>query len=243
MKKVFRTSALTVIVLLLFGCQDKSNRAHVELDSDAQKTAYAIGASVGSFAGRTLKQHDDLGVHLDRSLVQQGLLDAIDNKVIMSEEDMGETLRMHEKKMNTIAQEKAKEQREETRQTAAKYLEENAKKTGVTVTESGLQYEVIEQGEGAKPALSDTVTVHYTGMLVDGTVFDSSRERGEPATFPLANVIKGWAEGVSLMSVGSRYRLVIPSELAYGERKVGTIPAESALIFDVELISIGVEEE
>ncbi|WP_422448853.1 MULTISPECIES: FKBP-type peptidyl-prolyl cis-trans isomerase [unclassified Endozoicomonas] len=244
MKKVIKISALAAAVLLASGCQEKTTQApEVELNTDDQKAAYAIGASVGNFASQTLKQQDELGVVLDRALVQQGLLDALADQVKMNEEEMGAALRAHEQKMNTVVQENATKKREETRKTGAKYLEDNAVKEGVSVTESGLQYEVIKQGDGPKPTAADTVTVHYTGTLTDGTVFDSSKQRGQPATFPLANVIKGWTEGVALMSVGSEYRLTIPAELAYGDQEVGSIPAGSVLVFEVELISIEGKEE
>lgn len=120
------------------------------------------------------------------------------------------------------------------------YLAENAKKEGVSVTESGLQYEVIEIGTGDKPTASSSVTVHYHGMLPDGTVFDSSVERGEPATFGVNQVIKGWTEALQLMPVGSKYRLHIPEDLAYGANPHpgGPIEPFMALVFDVELIDI-----
>ena len=119
------------------------------------------------------------------------------------------------------------------------FLAENAKNDSVKVTESGLQYMVLKEGNGAKPGPTDLVTVHYTGTLIDGKVFDSSVERGEPATFPLNKVIPGWTEGLQLMSEGSKYRLFIPSELAYGEKGAGEdILPNSTLIFDVELIKV-----
>lgn len=120
------------------------------------------------------------------------------------------------------------------------YLIENANKDGVTVTESGLQYRVIEEGQGRSPSVSDTVEVHYTGTLVNGKTFDSSRDRGQTIEFPLNGVIAGWTEGVQLMKEGARYEFVIPSHLAYGERGVGNglIPGGATLIFDVELIAV-----
>ena len=119
------------------------------------------------------------------------------------------------------------------------FLEENAKNDSVTQTESGLQYMVLKEGTGAKPGPTDEVTVHYTGRLINGTVFDSSVERGEPATFPLDKVIPGWTEGLHLMSEGAKYRLFIPSELAYGSKGAGDqILPNSTLIFDVELIKV-----
>jgi FKBP-type peptidyl-prolyl cis-trans isomerase FklB len=119
------------------------------------------------------------------------------------------------------------------------FLAENGKKKGVTTLESGLQYEVITKGEGAKPTLNDQVTTHYHGTLIDGTVFDSSVERGQPATFPVSGVIKGWTEALQLMSVGSKWKLFVPYNLAYGERGAGAnIGPFTTLIFEVELISI-----
>ena len=119
------------------------------------------------------------------------------------------------------------------------FMEQNAKNDSVVQTTSGLQYMVLKEGTGAKPGPTDMVTVHYTGRLLDGTVFDSSVERGEPATFPLDKVIPGWTEGLQLMSEGSKYRLFIPSELAYGSKGAGEqILPNSTLIFDVELIKV-----
>jgi FKBP-type peptidyl-prolyl cis-trans isomerase len=120
-----------------------------------------------------------------------------------------------------------------------KFLEENSKKPGIVVTGTGLQYEILQQGTGAKPGPTSTVEVHYEGRLIDGKVFDSSYQRKETISFPLNRVIPGWTEGLQLMPTGSKYRLYIPSELGYGARGAGAdIPPNSALIFDVELISI-----
>ncbi len=119
------------------------------------------------------------------------------------------------------------------------YRESYAQQDGVVVTESGLAYEVLREGSGPKPALTDRVTTHYHGTLTDGTVFDSSVDRGQPATFPVNGVIRGWQEALQLMNVGSRWRLVIPPELAYGERGAGgSIPPHATLIFEVDLLSI-----
>jgi len=118
------------------------------------------------------------------------------------------------------------------------FLAENGQREGIVITESGLQYEVITLGSGPKPEASSTVEVHYEGTLIDGTVFDSSYERGESISFPLNRVIAGWTEGVQLMPVGSTYKFYIPSELAYGGRNTGSIPAHSTLIFKIELLGI-----
>ena len=125
-----------------------------------------------------------------------------------------------------------------TAEEGAAYLASNAEREEVTVLESGLQYEVLTAAEGEKPSASDRVTTHYRGTLIDGTQFDSSYDRGQPATFPLNGVIAGWTEALQLMSPGAKWRLFIPPELAYGERAQGPIPANSTLIFDVELLEI-----
>jgi FKBP-type peptidyl-prolyl cis-trans isomerase len=140
--------------------------------------------------------------------------------------------------MKKEAEEKQKKALTENVTKGATYLAENAKKAGVKVTASGLQYEVITEGKGAKPKATDTVKVHYEGKLLDGTVFDSSIKRKEPVSFPLNQVIAGWTEGVQLMSVGSKYKFTIPSNLAYGEQGSGPITPNSVLVFEVELIEI-----
>lgn len=125
------------------------------------------------------------------------------------------------------------------REAGEKFLAENKQRAEVKVTESGLQYAVLQEGEGAQPTAEDEVTVHYTGKLIDGTVFDSSVQRGEPATFPLNRVIPGWTEGVQLMKEGSKYEFFIPSDLAYGPQGIpNAIPPHSTLVFEVELIKI-----
>ena len=127
---------------------------------------------------------------------------------------------------------------EEMAAAGEKFLEENREREGVNSTETGLQFRVINQGDGAIPARTDHVRVHYTGKLIDGTVFDSSYDRGEPAEFPVGGVIAGWTEALQLMKAGSKWRLHVPSELAYGAQGVGSIPPHSVLVFDVELLDV-----
>lgn len=139
----------------------------------------------------------------------------------------------------TYMQEKEAEKGKAAREAGKKFLAENAKKEGVTVTASGLQYIVLTEGSGRKPSATDNVKCHYEGRLTDGTVFDSSYRRGEPAVFPLNGVIAGWTEGVQLMGEGAKFRFFIPYNLAYGERGAGgSIPPYAALVFDVELIEV-----
>jgi hypothetical protein len=155
----------------------------------------------------------------------------------------GEKTEMTEVQAQGLVQEFLREQQEvagkAAREAGENFLAENAKREGVKVTETGLQYEVLTPALGIKPTPTDTVTCHYEGRLIDGTVFDSSYRRGEPASFPLQGVIRGWTEGLQLMSIGSKFRFFIPFDLAYGAQGAGgSIPPYAALIFDVELIGI-----
>lgn len=168
--------------------------------------------------------------------VAAGLLDALDGKEsTVSQEAMQKAFQ----EMNEIMQQKQAEQAKVAAEAGVKFLEENAKKEGITVTESGLQYEIITEGTGEKPSAESVVSTHYHGTLVDGTVFDSSVDRGTPAEFPVNRVIAGWTEALQLMPTGSKWRLYIPHNLAYGEHgSGGKIAPYSTLIFDVELLEI-----
>ncbi len=198
-------------------------------ESDYERFSYALGIMVSE---RILKQFPDI----DYDQLMHGLKDHHQQQTLeMSLPESADVLAAYV-------------QQEQTRQAEAAvargkaYLEENAAKDGVNVTSSGLQYSVITPAEGDKPAATDQVKVHYRGTLIDGTEFDSSYRRNEPAVFGLNQVIPGWTEAVQLMSVGSKYRFVIPSELAYGERGAGaSIGPNETLIFEVELLDINPE--
>lgn len=204
---------------------DGDPMAGVPLD----KVSYYIGRNIGkNMAGQGFKP--------DLEAFKEGMQSSIDSKPSkFPEADMKAAMEKFQ-----VAMQAADAQRQAKNAQASKdYLAENAKKKGVTTTASGLQYEVLKAAEGPKPKETDTVKVHYHGTLVDGKVFDSSVERNEPATFPLNGVIKGWTEGVQLMSKGAKYKFTIPSSLAYGESGQGaTIPPNSTLIFEVELLDI-----
>jgi len=186
-----------------------------------------------------------LGLNIVNNLKQQGL-DTLDQAAFaqgIKEAIAGDSTMLTEEEANQVLQGYFASLQEDKTKMASKegeaFLANNAKREGVTVTASGLQYEVLTAAEGAKPLATDQVTVHYKGTLINGKTFDSSYDRGQPATFGLNQVIPGWTEGVQLMSVGEKYRFFIPYELAYGERGAGNdIPPYSALIFDVELIKI-----
>lgn len=158
---------------------------------------------------------------------------------VMEGKEIAFTSREAQVMLQEFFQKKQKEEAEKFIAEGKAYLDENAKKEGVTVTKSGLQYEVLQEGTGKSPKATDTVRCHYEGRLLDGTVFDSSYKRGEPADFGLNQVIPGWTEGVQLMKEGAKYRFTIPYLLAYGEQGAGaSIPPFSTLVFDVELIKV-----
>lgn len=193
-----------------------------------------------------------LGLGIGRQLAQMGAeqLSIDDFAQAIKDVVTGGQLKLDEAEAQVIVQEFFQKQEEKQRAAAAemgkkakeegeKYLAENAKKEGVVTLPSGLQYLVIKEGNGKRPKATDKVKCHYEGMLVDGTLFDSSVQRGEPATFPLNQVIAGWTEGLQLMTEGSKYRFFIPYTLGYGERGAGaSIPPFAALVFDVELIEV-----
>lgn len=194
-----------------------------------------------------------LGLNIGQQLKQMGLKDVLDiesfaasiedtlqsNPLKVSAGEAQQLLNDFFTELEAKQQAAAAEAGKAARVEGEKFLAENAKKPGVTVTKSGLQYEVLVEGTGRQPKASDTVRCHYEGTLIDGQVFDSSYQRGEPADFGLRQVIAGWTEGVQLMKEGAKYRFYIPYNLAYGERGAGgSIPPFAALIFDVELIQI-----
>lgn len=201
--------------------------------------SYALGTNVIA----TIKQQQ---LDINPMIMLRAIEDAFTGqKPAMDEQGMMKVFqKFEESRQQNSADDKSSSKNngpsmEENKAKGRAFLADNAKKAGVTTTPSGLQYRVITQGTGSKPLATDKVKVHYKGTLIDGTEFDSSYKRGEPIEFPLNGVIKGWTEGVQLMSVGSKYEFFIPSELAYGDREVGgVIPAGSTLVFEVELLGI-----
>ena len=176
---------------------------------------------------------------VDAGLVTSGINQVLTDSSAFNQMSADMVFRQLNQQMAAAEQEKAALEALENIEKGAAFLEENGKEEGVITTESGLQYKVITQGDGAMPSDTSNVTVHYEGTLIDGTVFDSSYENGDPVTFALNGVIPGWTEGLQLMSEGSTYMLYLPSQLGYGERGAGpTIPGNSVLIFKVELISV-----
>lgn len=212
---------LSIAFSLLFA----ANLVTAQGDQEAVDVSYIIGHQIGT----SLDQFKD---DIDRDVLIQALRDGIDGKESrFSQEESAQ-------KQSSFFQSLQQRQGRDNLATAESFLAENGKKEGWTTTASGLQYKVQTPGDGAQPTAEDTVTVHYTGTFIDGKEFDSSVTRGEPATFPLTGVIKGWTEGVQLMKIGSKFRFAIHPDLGYGPKGNRGIPPNSALIFDIELISI-----
>jgi FKBP-type peptidyl-prolyl cis-trans isomerase FkpA len=224
------------IVALLFAsaCTGKSGlNTSSKPTQEMDKASYAIGFEIGK--NLTTQGYDSLS----SAWLAEGLADGLVGNARLSDEERETVLMAIEEMANASREAKQQEANADLYEKESAFLAENAKKAGIVVTESGLQYEVITMGKGKKPQPTDNVKVHYSGTLTNGTKFDSSYDRGEPASFPLNRVIPGWTEGVSLMPVGSKFRFFVPSKLGYGERGAGqVIGPVSTLIFEVELLEI-----
>ncbi|QEI14019.1 hypothetical protein FY115_00790 [Cellvibrio japonicus] len=222
---------------LIVGCKEEAKQDDsAKLTTLEQKANYIIGQNIG----RNLKNG---GLAIEPESLALALADIRDGKDSrISEEEMQKIMQEVQEKAIAKQEEEQKKLSEENQTKGKAFLDENKAKEGVVATESGLQYKVITEGKGAKPKATDTVTVHYTGKLIDGTEFDSSAKHGQPATFPLDGVIPGWTEALQLMPQGSKWEIYIPSELAYGAGGQGPIPPSSTLIFEVELLEIKAPE-
>ena len=203
------------------------------LKTDKEKLSYAIGMNIG----QSMKK-DSLDI--DPAILSRAIKDALTgSKPAMTEEEARTIVTAFRTEMVKKQQAEAQKAGDANKQAGEKFLAENKTKDGVVTLPSGLQYKVIKQGDGPKPTASDTVVTNYRGTLIDGKEFDSSYKRGQPATFPVGQVIKGWTEALQLMPVGSKWQLYIPSNLAYGDRGAGgDIGPNSTLVFDIELLSI-----
>ncbi len=203
------------------------------LNSEKEKVSYAVGLNLG-------KQLRTQSIEVDADLLAKGLRDALSgSKPLVTEQEVRAALNRLQVEMNKKRDARHGETLAKNKQEGETFLIENKSKDGVVTLESGLQYKILKAGDGRKPTLDDTVVCHYRGTLIDGTEFDSSYKRKQPATFPVKKIIKGWTEALQLMPVGSRWQLFIPSSLAYGQRGTGRgIGPNSTLVFDVELLSI-----
>jgi FKBP-type peptidyl-prolyl cis-trans isomerase len=227
MKHSFLVIFMVVLLFTLSSCNNKGKTGSSSPDGIFDKDAsYALGMNVGT----SLKTD---GIYPDAEAFTQGMKDILnDSKTRFTMEEAFQIFN----EAFTVLEEKREA---ESRQTEIAFLAENSKKPGIIITGSGLQYEIIGEGSGRKPSYDSMVKVHYEGALTNGTVFDSSYSRGEPIEFPLNGVIAGWTEGLQLMSIGSKYRFYIPSDLGYGSQGAGAqIPPYATLVFEVELLDI-----
>jgi FKBP-type peptidyl-prolyl cis-trans isomerase FklB len=226
-------AVLSIFILVGQACAEEQT----VLKSQKDKVSYIIGVDIGN----NLKRQS---VDVDTDLLLKGMKDALaGEKLLLTEDEIRETMTSFSAEMKKKHEEELKKAAEKNKKEGEEFLAENKKKEGVKTLESGLQYKVLEEGTGASPTADDTVTVNYVGKLLDGTEFDSSYKRGQPATFPVKGVIKGWTEALQLMKEGAKWKLFIPSDLAYGEKGAPpTIGPNATLIFDVELISINKQE-
>jgi FKBP-type peptidyl-prolyl cis-trans isomerase FklB len=225
-----RIATLIPIVLLATPAGIVCAGETMKLDNETARTNYSLGYQIGG----DLKRQ---GVEIDAAAITRGIEDALsDAKPLMPPEEMQNTLVEFKRKLVTEQRARLKQAERQSVDEGKKYMEQYGKQAGVVTTPSGLQYKLLEAGSGKTPGPTDTVTVNYRGTLVDGKKFDSSYDKGKPITFPLNGVIKGWTEGLQHVKEGGKIQLVIPPELAYGNR--GPL-AHRTLIFDVELISVG----
>ncbi len=238
MKKIILLGALA-LTLCAFSTEsfaqkkNKKDKDAISFTSKTDTISYLIGSDIG-------KSFSKNSIEVTPKIFLQGLLDALsgNDSLYFSQAASDSLMKAFQQDLMKKQEEKNKLIADENKKAGSAFLAENAKKEGVTTLPSGLQYKVVKEGTGDNPKPTDKVTVHYKGTLIDGKVFDSSIDRGQPASFQLNRVIKGWTEGLQLMKPGGKAILYIPSELGYGDRTTPTIPGGSALIFEVELISI-----
>jgi FKBP-type peptidyl-prolyl cis-trans isomerase FklB len=237
MKLAVITTTFGLALAMCAGAAEGTAPAKPAADSGPVKTpkeknSYMLGMNLG----KQLKQNY---VDLDYDVYMRGLKDAIGGKELLNEEQFREAMMAFQQDVREKMMAKRKAEADKAKKAGEDFLAENKKKEGIVTTDSGLQYKVETKGTGKKPTTGDTVVCHYRGTLIDGTEFDSSYKRGQPAEFPVTGVIKGWTEALQLMPVGSKWKLFIPSNLAYGENgSPPKIAGGAALIFDIELIDI-----
>jgi len=230
MKSVFVVFAgILLLAGQVFGAEDTA------LTSQRDKVSYTIGV----YSGNNLKQQS---VDIDPDIMMKGIKDSLSGgKTLLTDQEMREVMSAFQKEMAIKQVEKRNALAEKNKKEGETFLAENKKKDGVKTLQSGLQYKVIKEGTGKNPKATDTVVAHYRGTLINGTEFDSSYQRNEPASVRLNSVIKGWTEALLLMKEGAKWQIFIPSNLAYGENGAGPIEPNAALIFEVDLISVSQE--
>ena len=230
--KTTRLLVTVAAISVLLGCSGASDagaRSQVKVESEEEKTLYALGVAV---AGNTLGSFQGMFSEEEIELIKKGFGDGLTKEAPLVE------MSTYGPKLNAYLQQRMSQAAETEKAKGRAYLEQAAAEEGAIQTESGLVYKELRAGTGPRPSATDTVEVHYQGSLIDGTVFDSSIERGTPIVHPVNGFVPGWREGLQLMKVGGKARLVVPPELAYGDRQVGEIPPGSTLVFEIELLGI-----
>lgn len=248
MKSLFKVTLLaTTMAVVLHApltfaadttAQAESTGTASEFKNDDQKSAYALGASLGRYMENSLKEQEKLGIKLDKDQLIAGVQDAFADKSKLSDQEIEQTLQAFETRVKTAAQAKMEKDAADNEAKGKTFRDKFAKEKGVKADKDGLLYKVEKEGTGDVAKDSDTVVVNYKGTLIDGKEFDNSYTRGEPLSFRLDGVIPGWTEGLKHIKKGGKIQLVIPPELAYGKTGVPGIPANSTLVFDVELLDI-----
>jgi len=227
-----KTLLTTILsIMLIAGHADAGDKTALKNEKD--KASYSIGTQIGN-------NFKNQSMDVDVDLLAKGIKDALSGgKLLMTEKEIRETITALQKDMMAKQAERMKVAAEKNRKEGETFLADNKKKEGVKTTPSGLQYKVVKDGNGPTPRMADTITVNYRGTLINGTEFDSSYKREEPATFPVNSVIPGWTEAMQMMKVGAKWHLFVPANLAYGEQGAGPqIGPNSTLIFEVELTAI-----
>ncbi|SCB93231.1 FKBP-type peptidyl-prolyl cis-trans isomerase [Gilliamella intestini] len=235
------TLVSSAIVLALAGCDNKNSPNKVTISTDAQKEAYALGSSFATYMRSDLEQSE---IKTDEEYLISGFNETFHGSSQLSKDEVKTILYAFNKRMQEESKDRFEKEKNENTKSGNKFRTQFAKKDGVKQTKSGLLYQIIQEGSDRHPTAQDTVIVHYTGTLTDGRKFDSSYDRSEPATFPLSTVIKGWAEGIQLIGVGGKIKLVVPPDLAFGDQSFpgqegkARIEPASTLVFEVELLGI-----
>jgi FKBP-type peptidyl-prolyl cis-trans isomerase len=229
MMKIWLGAVLAVVFMATTGYSAEAPA----LKTQKEKRSYAIGVDIGNMLSRQ-------PVDMDVDSFLKGAQDVLNKKkLLLTDEELKDILTVLQKEMAAKQDERMKGLAEKNKKDGESFLAENKKKEGVKTLPSGLQYKVIKEGTGKTPKVTDTVTTNYRGTVIDGTEFDSSYKRGQPTTFPVNGVIRGWTEALQLMKTGSKWQLFVPSDLAYGERGAGPqIGPNAVLIFEVELLSV-----
>lgn len=239
MKSLIKVIICTVLVAFVLGCNNTKEQSNNTVpETDREKISYSIGVNM---AQSVIEIKDEI----DLPMLEKGITDKFqDKELLVSNEEAQSLLQVFSEKIRAKEQEENAKTAQKSLEEGQAFLKENKTIAGIVTTESGLQYQILEEGEGKSPGKSDKIKVHYKGTKLDGTEFDSSYKRGEPATFQADQVIKGWTEGLQLMKEGGKYKLFIPADLAYGERGAGQqIKPNDVLIFEVELLEVLNEQD